>query len=48
MIPKPDDLEMLIRKYRMMNIEELKASIDNWEENPDHYSQLQSIDIAKK
>ncbi len=44
---KPDDLEMLISKYRTMNIEELKASIDHWEENIDCPNQLQSIVIAK-
>ena len=31
-----------------MNIEELKASIDHWEENIDCPSQLERIDIAKK
>ncbi len=44
---KPDDLEMLINKYKNMNIEELKASIDHWEENTDCPNQLQNIDIAK-
>tara|TARA_B100000214_G_scaffold321795_1_gene257495 strand:- start:45 stop:326 length:282 start_codon:yes stop_codon:yes gene_type:complete len=44
---KPDDLEMLISKYRRMNIEELKAKIDNWEENIDYPNQLQSIAVAK-
>ena len=44
---KPDDLKMLISKYRSMNIEELKASIDHWEENIDCPNKLQRIDIAK-
>ncbi len=44
---KPDDLEMLINKYKNMNIEELKASIDHWEENTGCPNQLQNIDIAK-
>ena len=44
---KPDELKMLISKYRTMNIEELKASIDHWEENTDCLKQIQSIDIAK-
>ena len=44
---KPDDLKMLISKYRTMNVDELKASIDSWEENIDSSHQLQSINIAK-
>ena len=47
MSPKPDDLKMLISKYRTMNIEELKTSIDNWEKNTDRSDQHRSIDIAK-
>ena len=27
---EPDDLQMLINKYRTMDIEELKENIDNW------------------
>ncbi len=45
---KPDDLKMLISKYKNMNIEELKASIDEWKKITDCPNQLQSIDIAKK
>ena len=30
-----------------MNIEESKASIDNWEENNDYSNQFQRLDIAK-
>ena len=48
MSPKSDDLEMLISKYNTMNIEELKASIEHWEENTDCSNQLQSLCIAKK
>mgnify|MGYP001414321209 CR=1 FL=1 len=48
MILRPDDLKILISKYRTMNIEELKASIDHWEKNIDCPNHLQTIDIAKK
>ena len=48
MSPKPDDLKMLISKYRTMNIKELEASIDHLQENIDCSNQLQNIDIAKK
>ena len=47
MSQKPDDLKMLISMYRSMNIEELKASIDNWEENSDSSNLHQSLDVAK-
>ncbi len=47
MSPKPNDLEMFINRYRSMNIEELKASIDHWEENTNYSNQLQILDIAK-
>ena len=47
MSPKSDDLRMMISKYRTMNIEELKANIDHWEEKNDCSNQLQSLDIAK-
>ncbi len=43
----PDDLKMLISKYKNMNIEELKANIDHWGENTDYPKQLQELDIAK-
>ncbi len=48
MSSKPDDLKMLISKYRNMNIEELKASIDQWENNTDCSNQLQNLGIAKR
>ena len=44
---KPDDLKMLINKYRTMNIEELKESIDHLEEDNECFNKIQSIDIAK-
>ena len=47
MSPKPDDLEMLINKFRNMNIEELKVSIEQWEKDFDCTSRLQILDIAK-
>ena len=47
MSPNPDDLERLISKYRTMNIEELEASINQWEEETDCSNQLQRLDVAK-
>ena len=47
MRPEPDDLQILIRKYRTMDIEELKANIDNWGKENDCSTQLQNLDIAK-
>ena len=47
MSPISGNLTMLISKYRTMNIEELKASIDHLEENTDCSDQLQNLDIAK-
>jgi len=48
MSSKADDLKMFISKYRTMNIEELKASIDKWEENIDCSNKPKIFDIAKK
>ena len=45
--PKQDDLKMLTSKYKTMNIEELKAFINNLEANNDCSKQFQSLDIAK-
>tara|TARA_Y100001968_G_C18925020_1_gene511583 strand:- start:137 stop:418 length:282 start_codon:yes stop_codon:yes gene_type:complete len=45
---KPDDLKMLISKHRTMNIEELKARIDHWEEIAECSKEIHNIDIAKK
>ena len=47
MSPEPDDLQMLISKYRTMDIEELEASIDNWDKENGCPTQNQSLDIAK-
>ena len=47
MSTKSDDLKILISRYRTMNIEELKANIDQWEENTDCSNQHQSLYIAK-
>ena len=47
MSPKPDDLKMLTTKYRTVNIEEIKASIDILEENYHCSNQFQSLDTAK-
>ena len=47
MSSKPDDLKMLISKYRIMNIEELEASICHLEENTDCSNQLKNLDVAK-
>ena len=46
MSSQPDDLKMLISNYRTMNIEELEASIDHWEEDTNCSNQLQNLDIA--
>ena len=43
---KPDDLKMLTSKYKTMNTEELKASIENLEENKNCPNQFQNLDIA--
>ena len=43
----PDDLKMLINKYKNMNIEELEASIALWEKNTKSSYQLPWLDIAK-
>tara|TARA_Y100001968_G_scaffold74745_1_gene66157 strand:+ start:254 stop:535 length:282 start_codon:yes stop_codon:yes gene_type:complete len=47
MCPQPDDLQILISKYRSMDIEELEANIDNWEKESDCSSELQRHEIAK-
>ena len=47
MSPEPDDLQILISKYRAMDIEELKSNIDNWKEKNDSSIQLKKLDIAK-
>ena len=47
MRPEPDDLQILISKYRTMGIEELEASIDRWGKENGCPTQNQSLDIAK-
>ncbi len=47
MRPEPDDIQILISKYRTMDIEELKSNIDDWEKNNDCTIQQESIDLAK-
>ena len=44
---EPDDLKILISKYRTMDIEELEASIDNWGKENVCPTQNLSLDIAK-
>ncbi len=47
MSPKSNDLKMLINRYRNMNIEELKASIDQLEDHGSCSNQLNNLGIAK-
>ena len=47
MRPEPDDIQILITKYRTMDIEELEASIDDWEGKNDCSIQEENLDIAK-
>ena len=47
MLPESDDLQILISKYRTMDIEELEEYIDNWEKENDCFTELQSLAIAK-
>ena len=47
MRPEPDDIQILISKYRTMDIEELKSNINNWEEKNDSSIQLKNLSIAK-
>ena len=46
MRPEPDDLQILISKYRTMDIEELEASINDWEGKNDCAIQKENLDIA--
>ena len=43
----PDDLKSLTDKYKSMNIEELKASIDQWDDEIGYSEKLTSLEIAK-
>ena len=47
MRPEPDDLQILISKYKTMDIEELKSNIDNWEEKSHSSIHQKTLDIAK-
>ena len=44
---EPDDIQILISKYRTMDIEELEANIVNLGKENDFSTQIQSLDIAK-
>ena len=43
----PYDLKTLTERYRSMNIEELKESIDQWNEELSYSEKLSFIEIAK-
>ena len=47
MRPEPDDLKILISKYRTMGIEELEANINDWEGKNDCSIQQENLAIAK-
>ena len=47
MRPEPDDLKILISKYRTMGIEELEASINDWEGKIACSIQQENLAIAK-
>ena len=47
MRPEPDYLQILISKFKTMDIEELEANINNWEREKDCPTQLDSLNIAK-
>ena len=48
MRPEPDDIQILITKYRTMDIEELEASINDWEGKNDCSNQQENLAIAKE
>ena len=43
----PDNLQILISKFRTMDIYELEANIDNWDKENDCPTRNQSLVIAK-
>ena len=47
MRPEPDDIQILISKYRTMDIEELEASINDWEGKNYCSIQQENLAIAK-
>ena len=48
MFLESEDHEMLVKEFRGMDREELKATIDYWEEEAVWSHQLQILDIVKK
>ena len=46
MRPEPDDLKILISKYRTMGIEELEASINDWEGKNDCSIQQENLTLS--
>ena len=47
MSSESDNLQILISKYRTMDIYELEANINNWDKENDCPTQTKSLDIAK-
>ena len=47
MSSEPDNLQILISKYRTMDIYELEANIDNWNKENDCPTQTQRLVITK-
>ena len=47
MRPEPDDLQLFISQCRTMDIEELEASINDWEGKNDCSIQEENLAIAK-
>ena len=47
MSSEPDNLQTLISKYRTMDIYELEANINNWDNENDCQTRKQSLVIAK-
>ena len=43
-----EDYEMLVKEFRVMDREELKATIDYWEDEAVWSHQLQMLDMVKK
>jgi len=48
MFLESEDYEMLVKEFRGMDREELKATIDYWEEEAVWSHQLQMLDIVKQ
>ena len=44
---EPNNLQILISKYRTMDIYELEANIDNWDKENDCQTQTQILVVAK-